>query len=183
MTDNELLNQTEHIADIFTKIMQKIMTDDLALGASEEVTSSQFQAMKHIAQHGMRTIGNIAEGLSISQPAATMMVDRMVKRGLVERNPGRSDRRQAEIMLTDRAKELLRCAEAERINRLSRILGAMEPQERRQFVESMEKFVSATLKFEDNVNNACLRCGMEHHTDCIVNQTHLELAGKDIERT
>lgn len=183
MTDTELLNQTEHIADIFTRIMHKIMLDDLHGDDSEEITPVQFQALKHIAQHGPCTIGNIAEGLLISQPAATMLVDRMVKRDLVDRRIGKNDRRQAEIALTDRSRELLACIEAERIRRLRRILLMMAPDERLQFMESLEKFVSASLKLEKTVDNACLRCGVEHHPDCIVNQTHLEMAGKDIERT
>lgn len=183
MTDNELLNQTEHIADIFTRIMHKIMMHDLCGSDSEEITQVQFQALKHIAQHGPCTIGNIAEGLLISQPAATMLVDRMVRRDLVDRQTGRSDRRQAEIVLTERSTELLTHIESERINRLGRILLVMEPDERRQFMESLERFVSASLKIENAVDNACLRCGVDHHADCIINQTHLVMAGKDIERT
>ena len=179
MDDAELLSQTEHVSEIFTRIMLKTMS----AGPAEEITLAQFHALKHVALHGSCTIGSIAEGLSISQPAATMLVDRIAKRGLVERRTGRNDRRQAEILLTRHAQDLLQEIESERANRLRRILELMAPRKRRRFVESLESFVAAALKLEESVDEACLHCGIEHQPDCIVNQTKLALAGRDIERT
>lgn len=182
MNDNGFLNQIEHISEIFARVVLKAM-EDMAGNAPDEVTMAQFEALKHIAQHGPSTIGSLAEGLSISQPAATMLVDRMAKRLLVERHPGRKDRRQAEISLTKRAQELLELIEMERTERLSRILGVMEPGDRIQLMKSLEAFVAAALKLESSIDEACLRCGSDHQADCVVNQARLELTGKSVERT
>lgn len=171
MNDREFLSQTEHISDIFTKIMVKIMTPNLADGVPDEITMSQFQALKHIANNGPCTIGSIAEGLSISQPAATMLVDRMVRKGYVERRPGRNDRRQSEVVLAAHGQETLDRIEAERADRLAQVVKLMEHSEREQFVESLERFVEAALEVEKMPNQACLRCGIEHQEDCIVNKS------------
>lgn len=181
MNDAELLIETEHISDIFTKIMLDLMTP--ALASSEEITMPQFQALKHISLHGSCSIGSLAQGLSVSQPAATMLVDRMLRKGLVVREPGKSDRRQAEVSLTEHGESLLAQIESERTDRLAKILSLMEQTDRRQFVRSLERFIEAALKLERTPNEACLRCGIEHHKDCIVNQLQLALAGEDIERT
>jgi len=184
MKDAELLAQTQHVSDVFTKIMLKTMTMGLLAEAPEgEITMAQLQAMKHIAQHGSCTIGSLAEGLGVTQPAATMLVDRMVKRGVVEREPGRNDRRQAEVRLTRYAKAMLEKAESERADRLSKVLGLMSPGERQQFLESLQRFVGAALKLESAVEEACLRCGIEHRAGCVVNQMHLELTGADVSHT
>ena len=180
---NDILNQTERVSDIFTKIMLKIMSSDLSVGASEEITTAQVQAMRHIAQHGPCTIGSLAEGLSVSQPAATMLVDRMTKRDLVSRQPGKSDRRQAELSLTDHGRAVLEQVEAERMEHLSGVLALMSPEERDIFLHSLEQFISAALKYEHVAYEACLRCGSDHSPDCIVNQMHLELSGKNVEKT
>lgn len=171
MNDTEFLNQTEHISDIFTKVMLKIMTPNLADGASDEITMSQFQALKHIAHNGPCTIGTIAEGLSVSQPAATMLIDRMVRKGLVERHPGRIDRRQSEVVLAAHGEEVLGRIEAERADRLAQIVKLMERSEREQFIESLERFVEAALETERSPGEACLRCGTDHHNDCIVSKS------------
>jgi DNA-binding MarR family transcriptional regulator len=180
MSDSRLLGEVEHISDIFTRILMKTMTVDLT---SEEITEAQFQALRHIAGHGSSTVGGLAEGLSISQPAATTMVDRMSKRGFVERQPGRIDRRQAEITLTERAVSLMEEIERDRAERLGRILEEMGDSERRQLLESLEGFVAAALKSETSIEGACLRCGSEHHAGCIVNRAQLQRAGKEVERT
>jgi DNA-binding MarR family transcriptional regulator len=178
MNDSKLLIQIEHISDVFTRMVLKTIAAGLS-GEAEEITASQFQALKHIAQHGPCTVGALAGGLDTSQPAATMLVARMLKRGLVGRQPGRSDRRQAEISLTRHAAELLSRIEAERASRLARTLAEMSEQERRQLVESMERFVSAALNQEDSVDEACLNCGSEHQPDCIVNQTRERIARRE----
>jgi DNA-binding MarR family transcriptional regulator len=178
MDDTEFLNQTEHISDIFTRIMLKIMTPNLSGSGSDEITLAQFQALKLISQHGHCTIGSIAEGLSVSQPAATMLVDRMVKRGMVERQPGRNDRRQAEVSLAEYGKELLVRIESERMEYLAEILKLMGRSEREQFVESLERFIAAVVEFERSPLEACLRCGSRHHDDCIVNKANQALATK-----
>jgi DNA-binding MarR family transcriptional regulator len=183
MNDTELLGQAGHISDIFTRIMLKVMTEELTGGSPDEVTMAQYQALRHIAQHGSCTIGSLAEGLAVSQPAVTMLVDRMIKRDLVDRQPGRSDRRQAEVFLTSHAKHLLDQLENARIDRLGKILELMAPEERRRFVESLESFVSAALSLENVVDGACLRCGIDHRPGCVVNQAHLERSGVGIEKT
>ena len=182
LNDTELLTQIEHVSDVFTRVMLKTIAADLS-DSVEEISMAQFHALRHVAQHGACTIGSLAEGLCVSQPAATMLVDRMTRRGLVERRSSSTDRRQAEVSLTERAKDLLAQIESERSERLGKILGLMGGSEREQFVESLERFISAALKLENAVDEACLRCGIEHYTDCIVNQTHLELAGRGVERT
>ena len=151
MSDTELLSQTERISDIFTKIILKTMVADPSVSVSGEITAAQLHALRHIAQHGPCTIGALAEGLCVSQPAATMLVHRMTKRGLVERRPGRRDRRQAEISLTRSALDALTRMESERAVRLGRILELLEPHERKQFVESLERFIAAALKLESSL--------------------------------
>ena len=178
MNDTDLLSQTEHLSDIFTRIMLRT----LAGTSSDEITIAQFQALRHVSQHGPCTVGSLAEGLSVSQPAATMLIDRMARRGLVDRQTGKSDRRQAEVSLTRHARSLLDRIEAERAEHLSKILDMMSRSEREQFVELLERFVSAALRLECAVDEACLRCGIGHHTDCVVNQMHLERVGTDVER-
>ncbi len=184
MNDLDLLAQTQHVSDIFTRIMLKTLTVGLLSESPDgEVSMSQFQALKHIGQHGPCTIGSLAQGLGVTQPAATMLVDRMVKRVLVERGPGRTDRRQSEVSLTPHAEELLQRTESERAERLSRVLGLMHPTEREQLLRSLERFVAAAVELETAVEDACLRCGIEHDGECVLNKAHMRQSGTEVTRT
>jgi DNA-binding MarR family transcriptional regulator len=183
MRTKHILDETEHITDIFTRIVLKTLTQGIYECTQDELTFAQYQALRHVAQHGPCTVGSLAEGLSVSQPAATMSVDRLARRGLVERRPGSVDRRQAEVLLTEKSRLLLCHAEEERLRRLGEILNVMQPEEREELLLSMKKFVSAALKVEPMAEGACLRCGVEHNPDCIVNKTRIEIEGKEVERT
>lgn len=181
MNDRELLTQTQHVSDIFTRVLRTLTVGPLS--DDGEVTMAQYQALKHIEHHGPCTIGSLVEGLGISQPAATMLVDRMVKRGLVGREPGRTDRRQMEVSLTDRARDLLRRADEERAERLSKVLSRMDRKEREQLLVSLERFVSAAVEMESAVQDACLRCGVSHDDACVLNRVHMRLKGTEVTKT
>ncbi len=182
MNEQDLLAQTQHVSDIFARVLLRTM----AVGSQSddcEITMAQYQAMKHIERHGACTVGSLAEGLGVTQPAATMLVDRMVKRGLVDRGPGRTDRRQAAVSLTDRARALLHRIEIERAERLSGVLDRMERAEREQLLASLERFVSAAVEADSTLEDACLRCGAGHDDGCVLNKVHMRLRGTEVTRT
>lgn len=182
MNEHDLLTQTQHVSDIFTRVVLRTLTVG-SISDDGEITMAQYQAMKHIEHHGPCTIGSLAEGLGVTQPAATMLVDRMVKRELVAREPGRTDRRQMEVSLTDRARDLLLRAEEERADRLGAVLGRMSRSEREQLLQSLERFVSAAAEAESDVEDACLRCGATHDDSCILNKVHIRLKGTEVTKT
>jgi len=184
MNDKDLLNQTERISDIFAKVMLKTMTAGLGDSRQGDVSMAQFQALRFIGQHGPCTIGGLAEGLYVSQPAATMMADRMVRKGLLARRTG-EDRRKSQLDLTDRARRLLSNAESERAERFSGILSHLRPEEREQLVQSLEQFVTAALE-QESADEACLHCGREHVAECVVNRARsgskLKVQGSKLQR-
>jgi DNA-binding MarR family transcriptional regulator len=55
----------------------------------------------------MVTIGDIADALQVRQSSASLLVDRSVKRGLLNRREDPDDRRRAVVTLTDEGQELL----------------------------------------------------------------------------
>jgi DNA-binding MarR family transcriptional regulator len=52
-------------------------------------------------------VGKLAESFGISQPATSIMVNTLVKQGLLKRVPHPTDRRQIELQLTSKAIHLL----------------------------------------------------------------------------
>lgn len=164
MAERELIN---HLSELFAKIITKTIPEE---STAEGVTPAQLQVLKYIENHRECTVCYLAEGLGISQPAATTLVDRMAKRGLVERTSGSGDRRQRQIHLTERARVLLSIAEAERIAKLGSILAHMDQSASRRLISSLEGFVAAALAAEILPQDICLQCGSAHRADCVVNR-------------
>src|SRR5258708_12872509 len=62
---------------------------------------AQGQIRTPLSGQGPMTVGALAEELAISAPSATGLVDRLVDRGLVERERASDDRRTVRVSLTE----------------------------------------------------------------------------------
>ncbi|MDA8218560.1 MAG: MarR family transcriptional regulator [Dehalococcoidales bacterium] len=72
-----------------------------------DLTVGQIKGLFFLAHHGPMTIGQVAEGLHIGTPWASVLVDRLVDLGLVERTEDPADRRRTLARLTPRGEELV----------------------------------------------------------------------------
>lgn len=170
MTANMVsLMETKHITDIFIKLMQKLMNEDLC-SCNSNLTLAQINALKFIKTHEPCTISSLAQGLGISQPATTMLVDRMCKRELVVRRSSDDDRRQMFLSITSKAQNIIAQIDLKRITRFGAILDIMDTESRNALVEALSGFVEAAIKAYPQAYNSCLQCGDDHSADCVVSR-------------
>lgn len=69
------------------------------------VTLHQLEAVRLVQPDGL-TMSRLAEALDISESAATALVDRLVRHGLIERAEDPEDRRVVRIVPSERSREL-----------------------------------------------------------------------------
>ena len=110
---------------------------------------AQVKAMGYLAQHGHRTVGEIATGLGVSMPSASELVDRLVEAGLAERGANPDDRRQVRVWLTPAAEGLKTRMQALRRAQLRAALRRLAPEEQPVFVRSLEALVEALREDPD----------------------------------
>lgn len=80
----------------------------LAHGAAQARTGlpgAQAPALLMLSLHGSRRISDLARDLDLGKPAATTLVERMEKAGLVRRTGDDRDRRASLIELTQRGRD------------------------------------------------------------------------------
>ena len=110
MTKKEAL---EHASFIFTtgKLIQdkifSIHASHIAAegrnGRDEELSVSQLHAVKVAHEQGPLTVSELAAALGVSPPSASTMVDRLVEKGLLSREPSRKDRRKVLVSVSPEA--------------------------------------------------------------------------------
>lgn len=161
---------TEIIADVFVETVNKWARKAMYDEQDPEITPALMECLQYVYLHGASPVGEIASGLEITTSAASQLVDRLVKKGLATRRENESDRRLMSVELTPGGKEAVGRMRRRKSEWFEAILGAMPEGEQEAFRDGVEGFLRVALAGEDNIDRACVRCGMEHVSFCVVNR-------------
>jgi DNA-binding MarR family transcriptional regulator len=143
----------------------------------EEMTVTQYHALRYIRLHNNPSAGELAEALQISNAAVTKLIDRLEKKELVIRGSHPSDRRTMRLQLSAKGLKISkRLSETEQAN-FSQIVARMDPGEIEAFKSGMEGFLKAALITPEQIDRICQRCGCEHIEDCLGNLQYARLTG------
>lgn len=175
------LAYTQMMADLFSETVVKTMTLRLIEETSEvELTHSQYLVLRYLFSHGRCTVGHIAEGLSVSYPASTKLVTRLAEKDLVTRTEGVTDRRQAEVDLTEHGRKVIADLRQARQERFNAVLERLSPADRAALTKGLEQFIVAAVQDEGVNRDICLRCGTDSLRECPVNAADQEILGPSL---
>jgi DNA-binding MarR family transcriptional regulator len=136
---------SEKLLDAMTDVSRhllRLMTQCLdQLPEEDQVSATQYRALAALAQRGPRNASVLAEELVVGRPAATKLVDRLVRRRLIRRKRHPGDRRQVILEVTERGAEIVRAVQHCRRRRLARVLGELDPEAR----DALERDLPALL--------------------------------------
>lgn len=83
----------------------------------------------------------LAERLEVSQPSATVAVDPLVKKGLVERSPDSNDGRVTRVFLTSKAKGLARRLRDAQLEAAGELLGTLNADDKIELAKLLKKIL------------------------------------------
>ncbi|MEV0272343.1 MarR family transcriptional regulator [Hamadaea sp. NPDC050747] len=94
-------------------------------GAGTEVTLPQFRALVVLATRGPQRVVDIAAELGVNPSTGTRMCERLVGKGLIERQRDDADRRQVQVSLTAAGRQVVAEVTAQRRTELQRVVDAL----------------------------------------------------------
>lgn len=97
------MNRTKQLGHIAKKIREFYRTlkkEFNQILESEGMTNGEFLMLKSIVQSGERKVSEMAKELGVSLPYITSLSDKMVKKGFIEREQSKEDRRIVVLKLT-----------------------------------------------------------------------------------
>lgn len=97
-----------------------------------DLTMSESQVLNHL-QHRSLTISEVAEYLLITHSAASRAVDRLVRDGFVSRAENPADRRQKQLLLTEKGTALLENLNSIWASGVERLVASLSSEEQEQF--------------------------------------------------
>lgn len=161
----------ELVAEFFVETVRKAATDAMTCDyQGEEITPALMEALQHFFLQGASPVRDLAAGLGVSLSAASQLVDRLARKGLVTRTEDASDRRITVIDLTGPGRAVVKNMRDRRSAWFDSVTSAMPEDKRRAFLEGLESFLQISLANEENVERACVKCGIKHASFCVIRQ-------------
>jgi DNA-binding MarR family transcriptional regulator len=113
-----------------------------AQGLQPELSDTQLAALATLEKHTAMTPGELAEHEKVQPPSMTRVIAALEERGLMQRMPHPTDRRQVVLTVTDHGRDVVRQVRRLREAWLARRLRDLTPAERatlREAVPILEK--------------------------------------------
>ncbi len=158
---------------IFASAVREVLELKLIREASSvPLTLSQFHLVKLMFLNGRHQVGEVADFLGVSPPAATKNIDKLEAHGLVVRAPSSGDRRATLLSVSPKGRRLVRRYEELKTARLSPVLARFRPEELEQLSRLLERFSLLLLEKElrREGDGVCLRCDAYIQSGCPVGQ-------------
>lgn len=109
----------------------------------EGVSSAQVKALVHLSEYGPQTMGDLAEGLKITTPSATGLVNPLAEMGFVVRDRDQEDRRVVRVSLSEHAQEMAHSILDQRVTEVAAAMDDMTLEAQQNFLEGLERLASA----------------------------------------
>ena len=114
-----------------------------SLPEDADVTLVQFRALVLLNRDGALNAGRLAELLAVSPSTVTGLCDRLIAKGLVDRETRATNRREVVVTLAPAGRELVESAVAIRRKEIARILAKVSPADIEGMVEALSAFAEA----------------------------------------
>jgi DNA-binding MarR family transcriptional regulator len=134
---------TLEIVQGLRRIVKALHTYSQDVRSAYGLTGPQLWALKTLEANGQMSAGRLAAALAVHQSSVSILIDRLGKRGLVRRHPGRHDRRVVNLELTGRGATLAADAPEPAQGRLLHALEAMPAREVRTIRVAIDRLVRA----------------------------------------
>lgn len=146
------------------KLLEEIGADHLSL--------PQLHLLQLITLNGAHQMGQIADFLGVSPPAATKNIDKLERLGLVKRTPSERDRRATLLTSSPKGRRLVERYRSLKLERLRPVLNAFSTDELVQFERLLARFSTALIRSEGTVDGLCLRCSAHFDAGCPIQHFH-----------
>jgi len=100
---------------------------------------SDFAVLEVVLHKGPTPVNEIGSLVRLTSGSITAAVDRLEKKGLVERRNDPEDRRARVVHLTEEGRKLISCAFADHEAAMERATSALTPEERGQAADLLKK--------------------------------------------
>ena len=146
MDENEVRTLAKYIFDtgrtiheMVLRIQVRCLAEACQKGCFDELSVAQLQAVKAVRCENEVTISRMAELLEVSAPSASVMVDRLVEKGILVRERSRKDRRKVVVQISSEVVDDIHRVEVAILKTFEDIVRSLGADTSRQWVEVLKR--------------------------------------------
>lgn len=134
----ETADSTERALGALVQLLASVEALDLRRFGDLGLTLSQLRVL-HLLRDRPASCGQVAEHLGITASTATALIERLVRRGLIERRPRPGDRRVTDLTLSAAARGLLQAAAQRKGGEVRAAVEELTPLDRERLAELLDR--------------------------------------------
>jgi DNA-binding MarR family transcriptional regulator len=127
--ETELEQYTQELWDTIMRIIHGFRTGIIA-DEDIELTFPQIMLLMELRRTGTCSMGELSQRLGITQGVATRMVDRLLEKGMLERERDAEDRRVVRVTPTKKGSDVARDIEKLNRDKMKELFGLVPAKER-----------------------------------------------------
>jgi DNA-binding MarR family transcriptional regulator len=162
------LGSTHLFALALTDVLEDHLLRNVAAG---QLTPAQMKVLKLVSRAKEPSVGNVANFLGVSSAAASKAIDRLVRRGFLERAEGKEDRRSSELAVTPAGRRVLAEFETARQRWLAEVFRRVPPESLELTAGVLYELASSIIATSSNPEEICLQCGVYLKDRCLLHET------------
>ena len=139
MTDNAIREQARYIfttGKVIHDRILKIQSNQLASDSCDafgELSVNQVHMIRLVRKHGTLAMSELAVRLGVSPPSASTMVDRLVDKGVLNREHSTEDRRKVVVRISPEAIKKIASVETSILQLFENLVEKLGPETTRQW--------------------------------------------------
>ena len=149
-------------------VREALLPELLSAAGAENLTFEKMNVLKVIDSHGAHTLNLLAKFLAVTPPAASVMIDKLVKLNYVSRAENPHDRREVLITVTPSGHKLVKQFEETSRKRFHSILHNLSGEDVAVFNRVVHRFARALLRTTERKTSLCLQCGAFETGGCLI---------------
>jgi DNA-binding MarR family transcriptional regulator len=142
--------------------------DAVKAATNERLSGSKMQILRLLGTRGSQTSSQVARFLGVSKPAVTQLIDGMVRRKLVGRRTATHDRREVDLRLTEKGKQVFQAVRSEQRNVLRSSVRQVTGGNPTRWLKTLEEVTDALVRAGDCFDDYCLQCGAHPDESCVL---------------
>lgn len=132
------------------------------------VSFAQVNLLKFLDSPVPRSIGDVMRFSGASFPAASKMVARLKKKGLIRTGKNPADIRAQIVAITSSGRALIRRYEAEKFRRVRKLLRGLSAPDLVLLTHPLEELIGRLLSEKRLLSDVCMQCGAYYSDTCLV---------------